>query len=713
MAEPWTADADAPMDAPEGIVTLVEGSAFCISDQSGDVRAGTPQGLIFQDTRFLSRFELRIDGELPEPLSATKRTPFSCRFLLRVRPGAGVADSSVLIHRDRYIGRGLREDVAIVNLGESSLRCRLELTAEADFASVFAVKEDRDLPNPKDIVVEAGARELRFASRRNGSGRGVRVTFSQPATMDGRTATFDVLVPPRSTWTTCVQVTPRIDSGEIEPRHLCGRAVDESTPEERLRRWRQTVPVVATNHESLQTLLARSADDLGALRIFDPEFPDRTVIAAGAPWFMTLFGRDSLLTAWMALIVDPDLALGVLQTLARFQGTKVDPETEEEPGRILHEMRFGEASSLSFGGGFVYYGSVDATPLFVMLLGELRRWGLARSIVDSLLPNAERALAWIEEFGDRDGDGYVEYQRATEHGLVNQGWKDSWDAIRFADGRLADTPIALCEVQAYVYGAYLARAHFADEVDDAVTAARFRKKAANLKAAFNRDFWVEEHGWFAMGLDRDKKPIDALASNMGQCLWTGIVEQEKAERIADRLLEPELFSGWGVRTLASSMRGYNPVSYHNGSVWPHDNAIIAAGLMRYGFVPHAHRVMRAVVRAGLAGGGRLPELFAGLSRSEFPVPVSYPTSCSPQAWAAATPLLFLRTILRFDPWVPHGKVWVAPTLPREMTNLRVDRIPLAGSRVSITVEGDEVMVEGLPGTVEAVLEPRHPLTGID
>ena len=254
------------------------------------------------------------------------------------------------------------------------------------------------------------------------------------------------------------------------------------------------------------------------------------VLAAGAPWFMTVFGRDSLLTAWMALLVDPDLALGVLQTLARFQGTEVNPRNDEQPGRILHEMRFGEAASLSLGGGSIYYGSADATPLFVMLLGELRRWGLARELVDELLPNADRALAWIEEFGDADGDGYVEYHRATERGLANQGWKDSWDGIRYADGKVAEAPIALCEVQAYVYGAYLARAHFAFEAGDTATYERYRAKAADLKEAFNRDFWVEDKGWFAVGLDADKRPIDSLTSNMGHCLWTGIVDEDRRRR---------------------------------------------------------------------------------------------------------------------------------------------------------------------------------------
>jgi glycogen debranching enzyme len=552
-----------------------------------------------------------------------------------------------------------------------------------------------------------------YRFRRGTIRRGARVSLSErPAQLTGELAVFEVIVPAKGTWSTCLQVTPIIDEDEIEPRYRCGEPVERATPVERLAKWRRSIPAVETDHDGLKDVLSRSAEDLGALRIFDPDFPERTVVAAGAPWFMTLFGRDSLITSYMALLVDPELALGVLQTLARFQGDKVDPRTEEEPGRILHEMRFGDAPSLSLGGGKVYYGSADATPLFVMLLGELRRWGLASEVVDQLLPHADRALQWVEEYGDRDGDGYVEYQRATDRGLQNQGWKDSWDGVRFASGEVARAPIALCEVQGYVYAAYLARLHFARELGDEATASKYAEKAAALKAAFNRDFWLEDRGWFAIGLDHMKRPIDSLASNMGHCLWTGIVDEDKAERVARQLLSPEMFTGWGIRTLASNMGGYNPISYHCGSVWPHDNAIVAAGLMRYGFVEEAQRVIMAQLDAGVSQGARLPELFSGLDRREFPCVVSYPTSCSPQAWAAASPLLFLRTLLRLDPWMPHGKVWLSPALPPEIKYLHVDRIPLAGRRVSVEVVDGNVKVEGLPPEFEVVSDPRDPLTAL-
>jgi glycogen debranching enzyme len=710
MADPWTSQASVSLGGPGDHVTLVEGSAFLISSSSGEVSPESAEGFFFRDTRFLSAWNLLINDDIPEALARAVPDPYTATFVSRSKPHLGRADSNLMVERRRYVGRGMREDLLVRNFGEEPAYCAVEIRLGADFADLFAVKEGR-VAKGAEGNVEHDAGSIVFRHKNGTHRRSLRVSFSEPAVLEGSTARWELIIPSKGQWSVGQQFSCGIDGDEIEPRWVIGQPVARAKPAERMAAWRRNVPVIDTDHDGLRGVVTRSAEDLGALRIFDPDFPERTVVAAGAPWFMTLFGRDSLITAWMALIVDPELALGTLQTLARFQGTEVRPYNEEEPGRILHEMRFGEASSLSLGGGTIYYGTADATPLFVMLLGELRRWGLAREAVDELLPHADRALEWIEKFGDRDGDGYVEYQRTSDRGLRNQGWKDSKDAIRFADGRLAEAPIALAEVQGYTYGAYLARAFFAAEQGDSALSTELRARAAELKANFNRDFWLEDRGWLAMGLDRDKKPIDALASNMGHCLWTGILDADKADLVARKLTGPDLFTGWGVRTLGASMVGYNPISYHCGSVWPHDNAIVAAGLMRYGFVREAQRVIMAVIDAAMAQGGRLPELYSGLERMELPLVVSYPTSCSPQAWAAASPLLMLRSLLRLDPWVPRGKVWLQPALPEQIRTLHVGRIPLAGARVSVTVEGDSASVEGLPDDLELVDAPRHPLTG--
>jgi len=411
---------------------------------------------------------------------------------------------------------------------------------------------------------------------------------------------------------------------------------------------------------------------------------------------MALFGRDSLLSSFMVLPVDATLALGTLQTLADRQGTKVNPVTEEQPGRILHEVRLDVGTGLALGGRSAYYGTADATPLFVTLLGEASRWGLPAEDIAALVPHADRALDWIRDYGDRDGDGFVEYQRLNDHGLINQGWKDSWDGVNFADGRIAEAPIALCEVQGYVYSAYFARAWIAYDAGDKALAFDLRERALRLKKQFNEQFWLPDRGYYAIALDGDKRPVDACASNMGHCLWSGIVDDDKARQVVRRLMSPEMFSGWGVRTLATDMGAYNPVSYHNGSVWPHDNALIVAGLMRYGFVREAQQLSIALMEAAEYTDNRLPELFCGFSRTDYPEPLPYPTACSPQAWASATPVMLLRSLLRYEANVPLGGLWIDPALPPSWGNLHTVNLPVGGASVTMDVSGSHVRVEGLP-----------------
>jgi glycogen debranching enzyme len=429
----------------------------------------------------------------------------------------------------------------------------------------------------------------------------------------------------------------------------------------RNRGWLSSTPKLRTSHRMLSTAYDRSIEDLAALRLHDPTGQRRPVIAAGAPWYMTLFGRDALISAYMALPIDPTLAVGVLEALAELQGRAVDPTTEEEPGRIMHETRYLGVDAPTLTGGSTYYGSADATPLFVMLLGELSRWGLDEPTLRTLVPTADRALAWMEGPGDKDGDGYIEYETTSERGLVNQGWKDSVDGIRYRDGRVAEAPLALCEVQAYAYGAYRARAAIAERLGEPELVERYERRAADLRSKFARDFWLEEPGWYAVALGPDKVPVDSLTSNIGHCLWTGIAADEHAARIVERLMSPQMWTGWGIRTLASDERGYDPMSYHCGTVWPHDGAICASGMRRYGFEREALAVATGLLEAASAWEGRLPELFSGLDRADVGTPVPFPTSCSPQAWSAATPFLLLRILLGLE--------------PDETSGLRVDPIP--------------------------------------
>jgi glycogen debranching enzyme len=697
MTDGWTF-AGEPARLSGGTVSLLEGSSFCLCEQTGDINGGSPHGLFFRDTRILSEWQLRLDDEPVEPLAVMAEAPYRATFLGRGRPRAGLADSTLLVERQRFVDAGMREDIVLRNLGPEAAACTLTIRVGADFADLFEVKQGK-IRRHGHHSIEHGDGRLRLARRGRDQDREVHIV-AEGAVTSADTITFRAVVPARGTWRTTVQVSPVVDGKESPQSFPQDRPLEQTGAALRSTEWRETGPGLIADDDALRHTLARSRSDLGALRIFDPDRPDRAAVAAGAPWFMALFGRDSIITSLMTIPLDPSLALGTAQTLARYQGKRVDPVTEEEPGRIPHELRFGDASPSP--GGNVYYGTVDASPLFVMLLAELRRWGVDREQVHALLPHADAALAWIERYGDVDGDGFVEYRRATDRGLVNQGWKDSWDGVTFADGRIAQAPIALCEVQGYVYAAYLARALLADDAGDAAGAQHWRERATRLKWAFNERFWLPERGWYALGLDRDKRPIDSLASNMGHLLWTGIVDDDKAAAVADRLLSPEMFSGWGVRTLATTMGAYNPMSYHNGSVWPHDNGIIAAGLMRYGFVDHAQRVACAVLDAAAEFDGRLPELMCGFDRSEYPRPVPYPTACSPQAWAAATPVELLRVLLRAEPCLPHGRVRLDPALPQRFGALRLRDVPLAGASVSVEVHDGQSRVDGLPEGVQVV-----------
>jgi glycogen debranching enzyme len=672
-----------------GMVTLFDGAAFCTSSASGDIGAAPTEGLFVLDARLLRELTVTVNGRRPDPLAAEVLDPHRAAFVARL-------GESLVIERHRHIGDGLHDEIVVRNVGTEAAYVEVVVTAAADFASPADVRQHRFAPPEIDGRVEGGT--LVLAQRRGQLG--VRVTVeaggrppSQAEANDGGHLAYEAIVPAGSGWRLTVDVVATVEGAELEPH-------GEHPSAERLVRWRRGLPQLHTDHGGLRTVIARCADDLGALRVFDPEVPERAVVAAGVPWGMALHGRDALLTAWMALLVDPDLAIGVLETLARHQGQHDDSRSEEEPGRILHR--------LAFNGGGASFGAVDTTPLFVMLLGELRRWGLAPELVERLLPHADAALGWLARRAD---GGWITYQRPTDRGRRHQGWRDSDAGLRFADGRLAEPPLALAEVQALWYAALVARSHFAREAGDAVASADWRAQADEVRVRFHEEFWLEDRGHPALALTADGSPVDALGSHLGWCLWTGILDADHAASVAKHLTSPDLFTGWGVRTLAASTVGASPLGYHHGGVWPHDTAIAAAGLMRYGFVDESLRLLGGLLDAAEAFGGRLPELFAGFDRADIDFPVRFPDACVPSAWASASVLLGLRTVLRFDPWVPAGVVHVAPVLPEGIGSLRVEDIPLLGGRLSVVVDQSGATVEGVPSGIEVITEPRRPLGG--
>jgi glycogen debranching enzyme len=679
----------------DGKVTLVSGTCFCVSAATGDLVPGLGQGLFYRDTRFLSGWQVMLDGSHLEPLSVISDEAFTATFICRSAPPPGRADSSLLVLRTRTVGEGMHEDIVLRNLAPVPVSVLLTVAFETDFAHLFDVK-DGHVPASPPPQLTLNPSAMLLSSADGGRKRAVSVTLERGAVAGPGTTSVRADIAAHSDWSTQFVVSVAVDGQPASSEHPGGVNFAAQAASAELDAWRAGITSIRASEVGIDTALTRGADDLGALRILDPTGSGGSIVAAGAPWFMALFGRDSLITAWMTQALDPALAGSTLSTLASYQGQCVNPDTEEQPGRILHEMRWGLTHPGGAAVGDLYYGTADATPLFVMLLGQMARWGQDPAGVRRLIPSADRALEWIAAYGDVDGDGFVEYERMRPTGLVNQGWKDSWDGINFADGRLAEAPIALCEVQGYVYGAYTARAELAEADGDRSTASHYRDKAAALKTAFNRSFWIADRDYFAVGLDADKKPIDALTSNVGHCLWTGIVDTDKARSVAGHLVSEKMFSGWGIRTLSSEMGAYNPVSYHNGSVWPHDTAIIAAGLARYGYRKEAQRLAAGLLDAAAAFEGRLPELFCGFSRHEFALPVAYPTSCSPQAWASAVPFSLVTTMMGLDPDPASGQPRLNPALPATWGTVTLTGLSSGSSCFEIEASGDKATLRKIP-----------------
>jgi glycogen debranching enzyme len=488
---------------------------------------------------------------------------------------------------------------------------------------------------------------------------------------------------------------------ELQPTHGGFSEVFGSETSDPVNNWLAQLPKLTTGSSLVDAVFDKTARDLFALRI-EVKYGDEALLlpAAGLPWFLTLFGRDTLLTAYQTVAFGPAAAKGALLALAYFQATSSDDFRDMEPGKILHELRQGELTQLGLKPHSPYYGSADSTPLWLILLSEYWRWTRDDQLVLDLRDNALAALAWIDESGDRDGDGYVEYGTRSSQGLGNQCWRDSFDGVVFSDGTIPFLPIATAEIQGYVYDAKIRLAELADgPFADAAMAMRLRSEAAALRERFELDFWIEGRGgYYAIGLDADKRPIDSLTSNIGHLLWSGIVSEERAATVAKQLMADPLFSGWGVRTLSTDDEAFNPIGYHRGTVWPHDNSIIAHGLARYGFREEANQIAMAMLDAAAFSAHRLPEAFSGYPRSVGRFPIPYPTACSPQAWATGTPLLLLRAMLGLE--VRDGQVSVDPALPEALGRVSVRGVRALGTRWDIEAQGGE-------GTVTPARETGH------
>jgi glycogen debranching enzyme len=682
---------------PLGEITCVRGDIFAVSDVAGDILPGGDHGVYVRDTRMLDHLEVLVDGARPRPLRGASIGPASAAFHGYVPIPGGGPDPSLLVERRRVIDGVLHEEIHLTNLGDGDLRVEVGLRVGTDFAYIFDVRHDRVLDRLPVQDTTGGARFVRTDLVDE-----LIVTTDPPPVRredDLLVVVCEVAAGERAT--VCADLTATDVYGTVRPNRRCA-ALD---PSNRLppSLGDRSPLAVRCSDERFARLVERSLDDLAALRLSDPEEPADAFCAAGSPWYLTLFGRDSLWAAFMAVPFDLDLAGGTLRTLARRQGARHDRDTEEQPGKILHEIRRG---SLTHRGDLPpnYYGSVDATPLFVVLAHEAWRWGLPSGQVTQLLPHVESALAWLRDFGDPDGDGFIEYIKDSDRGLDNQGWKDSQDGIQFADGRLARPPIALAEVQGYAYDAAVRGAelleHFGRPEADT-----WRRWADELAARFRARFWLTgpRGAYPAIALDGDDRPVDGPASNMGHLLASGLLSPEESRAVGTHLAGEELASGWGLRTLSTTSAGFNPLSYHAGSVWPHDTAIAAWGLALTDQPEAASLLLRGLVDAAPGFGFRLPELFAGFSRADVPFPVPYPAACRPQAWAAGGALLLLRACLRLQPDLPDGRLTIAPLRPPPFQFLEVEGLPVGGRFLSLRVDGEgrvEVDVQGEPLRLE-------------
>jgi glycogen debranching enzyme len=698
------------------VQVLKHGNLFLLTDQFGDIHSDSRGlGLYRDDTRLLSCSVLRVGGERPVVLQGSTGANYRGVIQLtnptldrnpndKIRPGKSLLGRKLGITRERLInGDALEERVHIVNFAEHDEEVEIFIELADDAADIFEV---RGFPRDRGTLLPVVAKPSQVAFRYDGlDGRRRRthLAFSEAAgavetVTPSDTPVLGGSVRYRWSWELAAGAEHELSwvvwssevptpataspSGGVSPAELRDLfpdppriATDEGAAA--YHAWARSTTAVATDHELFNLTIGRSVADLRLL-VNDGPGEGQRYVSAGVPWFTTLFGRDSIITALQTLAFRPQLAVETLEVLASLQATEVDDWRDAEPGKILHELRVGETARAGELPHSPYYGSIDSTPLWLVLLGATYEWTGDRALVDRLWPNALAALRWIDEWGDRDGDGFVEYERRSPRGLLNQGWKDSGDAIRDRTGREAKAPIALAEVQGYVFDAKTRTAALARMRGDVDLADRLTRDAEALRARFEEAFWVEDQRFYAMALDADKKQADAIGSNAGQCLWSGIVSPGRARDVADRLLSPAMFSGWGIRTYAQGQPGFNPFGYHTGTVWPHDTSLAAAGLKRYGFQDEANRLVGQVFEAAQHFGEfRLPELFCGFDREKAPMPVPYPVACSPQAWSAGAAFMFLQTMLGLRGHAETNELeLLRPNLPDwlgkvTVTNLRI------------------------------------------
>ena len=675
-------------------IAIHQGQTVLLTETDGRVNWPSKCGLYFRDTRMISAWAIYANGELWDLLNGGAVAPHAARIFLTNRAfeteDGPVAARTLGLVIGRQVDGGLHEDIEITNNSQKPVRFNLEVAMRADFADIFEVKGDNIVRRGRIITSWSAKREILRVTYRNrdfcrevivrsGEGDGRPTVYA-----NGRLS-FDIALKPGQAWHRCLIYDLVDGSKRFRASKECIHSSVTSGHSRNIDEWQQTVLKIETSNEEFYRCYNQGVQDMAALRLPLLGMDHMVFVpAAGLPWFVALFGRDTLIVSLQTMIVYPEFAAGTLEVLGQYQATKRDDYRDAEPGKILHELRYGELAHFKLIPHTPYYGTADATPLYLIALHSAWRATGDRTLIERHLPTAEACLIWIDKYGDRDGDGFQEYQTRSTAGYENMAWKDSGDSVMYPDGELVRGPKALCELQGYVYDAWLRMAEVYDEIGNKRSANALRKKAAVLFKRFNKDFWDEKSGFYAYALDGDKKKVLSVASNVGHCLWSGIIASERAALVVKRLMQKDMWSGWGIRTLSSNHPSFNPYNYQTGAVWPHDNSLIAMGMRRYGFAAEAAMVARDV--SGAASHfllNQLPELYAGLQRDSTSFPVQYLGANVPQAWAAGTPFMLLQAMLGLQQDAPRGKLYVDPALPDWLPDITLVDLRLGRRRFDI------------------------------
>jgi glycogen debranching enzyme len=697
-------------------IAIHQGQTVLLTETDGRVQWPSKCGLYFRDTRVISAWAIYANGELWDLLNGGAVAPHAARIFLTNRAfeteDGPVAARTLGLVIGRHVDGGLHEDIEITNNSQKPVRFNLEVAMRADFADIFEVKGDNIVRRGHIVTSWAAKRQILRMTYQNKDFR--REVIVRTGESDGRPTvyangrlSFDIALKPGQAWHRCLVYDLVDGSKRFRASKECIHSSVTSDHSRNMDEWQRTVLKIGTSNEEFYRCYNQGVQDMAALRL-PLQGTDHMVFvpAAGLPWFVALFGRDTLIVSLQTMIVYPEFAAGTLEVLAQYQATERDDYRDAEPGKILHELRYGELAHFNLIPHTPYYGTADATPLYLIALHAAWKATGDQTLIERHLPNAEACLTWIDKYGDRDGDGSQEYQTRSKAGYENMAWKDSGDAVVYPDGALVRGPKALCELQGYVYDAWLRLAEIYDEQGNKRRANRLRKKAAILFKKFNEAFWDERSGFYAYALDGDKKKVLSVASNVGQCLWSGIIAPERAATVVKRLMQKDMWSGWGIRTLSSDHPSFNPYNYQTGAVWPHDNSLIALGMRRYGFDAEAAALARDI--SGAASHfllNQLPELYAGLQRDPTGFPVQYLGANVPQAWAAGTPFMLLQAMLGIQQDAPRGKLYVDPALPDWLPDVKLVDLRLGRRRFDIRFwrAGNKTLFEVQKGNRGAVV----------